>query len=750
MRINKNITKTLCKSLFVSPSMVRFNKEYNSLLNFIFPSKELFILFLEEENFEQQTYLAEKIILRLSYESIFPPPTRLLFNTLLMESEIFGEKKSGHIGRDHFVHLVHLYLLGIYSFFYHQVLSENIFIYFRNIRSATNFYSKNLSKSIVKDFIVGWKYFVLCHDIAYPIEYSLGNNKIKQEKKERYLQSYNNVSKFIGKDLALRSLSKFIGVSKLLINKTEYSFNEIVKPHLKNDSLGIDTSKYMQLEKVYGFNTIRTICSIFKREKIIPVLFDKHSMLPLLVYIYEKEEEKDSYNVFIYETKNYKNTPVLKNIKEVSDAPFNKEFIHSNKFYWIYFVNSEFTIEKIVSQYFPSVKTDSFDKTIDYIHSITLSQYSMVINDASFKQYCFDIYMVLYKLAGYFIAEDITSKPNYTKYLADVISDFSKDIPLRISDIIRQMLCEKLQDIDFEKDMNEKSTIYNVILDYLKLTSVSLEDLAQKVALQLKSNIQLQYQSKRDLTNIRDSLKTQFDKKEINNYLKILIDKDEISYDTLISNSDERLSKIIKRLNKIIEKNKIDSLDNLLKYKPRFKNVPQKFFDHSISSSLIFLSIISVYEQLEIVKEEPFKTLLDVGFGIDTSSEVGYIKHKFETIFSETCFAILIHNIYPEYLETKYKKYRTKLEDNPFSYFCILMDSLQQWDRKFQVNQAYNDLPYNTVSKGFNIEINNNKFRVSEYNSRLDIRRSLNNLKLGIDDYLEKASDLIELNLGEY
>jgi hypothetical protein len=61
---------------------------------------------------------------------------------------------------------------------------------------------------------------------------------------------------------------------------------------------------------------------------------------------------------------------------------------------------------------------------------------------------------------------------------------------------------------------------------------------------------------------------------------------------------------------------------------------------------------------------------------------------------------------------------------------------------------------YRTLSLLSNVKLcrnsGNKKIRISEYDARLNIQKSLSNLKNGIDDFLEKASDYIDLNLAEF
>ena len=123
--------------------------------------------------------------------------------------------------------------------------------------------------------------------------------------------------------------------------------------------------------------------------------------------------------------------------------------------------------------------------------------------------------------------------------------------------------------------------------------------------------------------------------------------------------------------------------------------------------------------------------------------------YMFENTLIESFYAIIIHNIYPAYFKGHHD-YRTKLGNEPFTYFATLMDCLQFWDRKIIINQAVNELPYATYSKSLNVEVKDNKIRIIESDRRLDIIQSVINRKNILNSFLESASNYIELNLAEY
>ncbi|MDR1678685.1 MAG: hypothetical protein LBR81_02800 [Prevotellaceae bacterium] len=738
MRTKNNINKTLEKYLFTNPIPIKNKKEYFELFDFIFPSKDIFIAFLKEENFDLQIHYAKKILLRLSYDSFFGPPTALLWNLLDMETQLSVNEKKHYNGRDHFVHIVHLYLSGIYMFFYHHTLNENILTEFKNKRKITEIKSNNVTKSTVKDFIVAWRYFVLYHDIAYPIEYLLKENTDSKDKKA-YLSIYNDISTSISKDLSLKSLAKFIGVYKLIKSASEFSFEKLrINCHESKREELKSYSNYFLTERIYGYETLRDVYALLNKENIIAVLCEKKTMSPMLIFIPGNSNP-------IKTTHNNRRSNLLSEIEESKNAPYNKNYFNLKNYSWEYYINSSVKLEELIKNLFPNISLSEFDQTVNYIHEKTSSDYSTIFSDTNFKQYCFNIYTILYEFTGY---QKQNWQQSYSGRLTEVINDIGKEIPKRMSDIFEGLLSEKLKNINFDQDMNSNSTLDAVIESYLIKVANNYKKLSKVIAKPLEEEIRIQFNLKCNLKTIRESIEEIFQNKGIKLNLNIDIANNTLSYDNLLAKENNALyMQVISKLNNKITKSDLVDLSTLLvKNKPKYSN-----YDHGIASGLIFLSVVDIYKQLlfSAKNDDDFNKLLSIGIGLDFENDKDYLNYKINDIFIETSFAILTHNLYPANY-TPNSKYKTKLYSNPFTYFGILLDSIQPWDRKIQVNQKTGELPYQTLSRGFDISIKNNKIRISEFDHRIDIQKRCEEMKKQLDSYLENASSFIELNFGEF
>ena len=186
-----------------------------------------------------------------------------------------------------------------------------------------------------------------------------------------------------------------------------------------------------------------------------------------------------------------------------------------------------------------------------------------------------------------------------------------------------------------------------------------------------------------------------------------------------------------------------------------YENNKRKIFDHGIFGCVFTVAIADFYQKLYTKVNKggksqlyPFKQIMNIALGVDYDINVSNIVYFFENTIVEALYGIMVHNIYPSQL--KNKQFRTSLEPNPFAYFATLMDSLQFWNRDSRINQAEYDIPYATYSKSLNIEIRDNKIRITESDRRLDINQIVKKRRDSLNDYLDNASSYIELSLSNF
>lgn len=765
MRLKRNIQETLKANLFTSPNPPRYKSEYLVLRDDIFPSKNLFMEFLESENYEEQLSIANEILLCLNYNSIFSPPTKLLYNLLSMESlTSTRDNDNKYANRDHVVHQVHLYIFGIYVFFYHEVFAENIISSFRYLRRRKGENANTCM--VISDFIQAWRAFVLFHDVGYPIEKFAGDNNSSDN--ECYLSTFLQIPKFIGKDISMRCISKIIAVSKLIDHDKYcqggiYTFgelNEIVykdcktirnntKIDLNNETCELldEIKEYILINKVYGVKTIQTVISIYGRENIFAALCNKEGTL-YMVFLPNEE--------IVVTKKCPKNNAIMELARNIN-SPYEHNTSHNSNLVWHYYIKKESTdINKIVKELFQLGKSkrislrkneeyEVFSNIVNKVYEQTSANYANVISDSSFNQYCFDVYYALYNALGYNKQQREDVKDPYIYHLDESIQNFSINVTEEMTSALRKYFKKN------EKKFEGKG-VEDVIKGFMESVKNESERIVESIKESIESNIKEQCKFKAYFEILRSSIGEKIRESKMDFKVYFKKDGDKMDYRTLeypiINDSDNR---IVANLENKLRKNYI-CLNELVKdYKLPYAN-NRVLYDHGIFGCIFSIAMADFYQNLYRIKSEsqsyPFKQIMNIALGMDYDISENSILYFFENTLVEALYAILIHNIYPSQLSNK--SFKTALEPNPFAYFSTLLDSLQFWNRDSRINQAEYVIPYTTYSKSLNIEIRDNKIRITEADCRLDINQAVKRRRDYLDDYLEEASGYIELSLSDF
>lgn len=772
MRLKKNILETLRRELFVAPNPQCYKKEFFALRDEMFPDRSLFLDFLDEENYEKQLKLAGEILLRLNYDSCFAPPTRLLFN--LMNAEMQNppsNKNNSYFGRDHVVHLVHLYIFGIYVFFNHKIFSENAVSIFRSHRRQKNLSIRPLA--VVRDFIVAWRTFALCHDLGYPVEMyakELSDDpsiaRIQKKEQVTYLSSFQQIAKYIGKDFSMKAISKIMAVYRMLHDHNNYTFEELDMENWRKafENAGEEFPKelkrysgYVQIDKIYGVETVRTIASIFGKKHLLAVLADKDNN-QFLAYL--PEEEK------VIASPSCPSTKLINDFRSNFNAPYESKSFSYQHLSWQYYINHDVAdMEEIINRifYMPDIAErrkkylangptfQVFKDIVAQVYDKTSSNYAMITSDTSFKQYCFDVYLCLYNNIGYnkLTREDMRDSSIYQ--IDEAVENIKMDIPDEIGRIVHDIFKKHIDGKDRKDDFEEKG-MDSMLEDCMEKLKGSTKEIFDRIKKSLDETLKKQCYFKAYFETLRyyigermrlAEIKSRTSFKQTGMDAKVDVNYTALEYGVL----DCRDNALVKNLCRKFEKNHLNLSDEVSSYHPG-----HALFDHGVCGGLIALSIADVYRQLLeylIDGTHPFRQIMDIALGQDYETNKESIDYMFEYTLAESFYAIIIHNIYPQKFKG-HNDYRTKLGNEPFAYFATLMDCLQFWDRKIIINQAENELPYATYSKSLNIEVKENKIRITEADRRMDIIQAVTNRKQMLDSFLENASNYIELNLAEY
>jgi hypothetical protein len=182
---------------------------------------------------------------------------------------------------------------------------------------------------------------------------------------------------------------------------------------------------------------------------------------------------------------------------------------------------------------------------------------------------------------------------------------------------------------------------------------------------------------------------------------------------------------------------------------PKPSNYAIPFADHGLASGLLYAEVFETWKAILADTNSALGSLLNLRGINEQDLHTASLSHS---RVHEVLYSILIHNLYPSsFKEDAIKKFRSRPEKHEaFAYFALLCDSLQPWDRKRLFNQATGSLPYTTYAENFNLEIDGSILRITERGDQLRIDERQAALRSYLNSYLERASDLVKLQLSEW
>lgn len=356
----ESIRARLFKLLFTNPRPIS-PEEYAKERYFIFPGETIFQDFLRTDDHQIRIDLSKKILLRLVYHHSFPVPSKLLFNLLEMQIRDVPVVEDGdYIAQDHFVHLVNLYLLGIYLFSYHKGLHNSCIRDLNRLRRIakkdSNISSYNVN--LYRLFSILWAQFILYHDVAYPLE------RIKPDHRESFsdlFSVFQEIEKYVREDISIKSLSKIIAIKSIISDINITTFNNLyTKYHniytvtqngrkivrftkdesTEDDNKEDEFNKYnnhlktwaraLYLPSVDGIRSLKMIMSFFPPNSIGAVLEQIDVGQPLAFATFGQKE------VIIFDDIEPRNPVISK--RNLWESAFENMMPLSSNYSWNYFV----------------------------------------------------------------------------------------------------------------------------------------------------------------------------------------------------------------------------------------------------------------------------------------------------------------------------------------------------------------------------------------------------------------------------
>ncbi|MBD5456780.1 MAG: hypothetical protein HDR23_10030 [Lachnospiraceae bacterium] len=740
--MKNTINRTLRENLIVNPKPKCNKKEFFQLYDRIIGNANEFETFLEVTETQKRMESAKNIIDIMVLESNFAPAYILLDEMVEFEKTVRYNRTIQNHSRDHYIHICYLYLLGIYLFFYYPEFNMKLSHSLSLLKTSTGISEQN---NFVKSFISAWKYFVLFHDIAYEFEY-LGNggnlyNELELKEKKRIEKIFKPV-KIYGEiiDMLTEKVIATLLAIHYTINKTSLNAKRLCAYLQENrdrfegaDGNGFwDECKEENLTYLHYIHTgddIKYFLTLFENDDFL-VAFKRDLKIEGVIYkgkLYILGEVKEDKLI-----KKIKNNLELVFDDEISlhlqgmsveyygvkikekydDFLLKNEMISTEMEQHDFGVKNVRRMKDLVSFFYSKCK---MYRTMEVSEEDRLKKFKDAVKKEVFAMIEGEVECEEYK-DKYLAGDRIEYEKEYVeKYIKDVRDNCREILKTDMSGIMQK--CEKISGekyIHTEYIKNTHKTVREKI-DCLKGENDRRGDIWE-------------YYSNHQYNETEDLFKNNI-KQYIENSFRVATDSEKSS-----------------------------SLFDILKqYRLSYSE-----YDHGITAAIVYLLHFHYYQNIidYIIdkNEEGLETdskeikWLRMCFNIPKKTtneqQKKYImlkyKKEYQEIAAQVGYAILVHNLYPSCFGGG-KGIMTNDADNPFAYFCMFCDALQNWGRPYNINPLTEKEPLFIDAEKYDISLGE-CIKVTLYEDRLwAMEKELNNFQNVMGKYLDSADEKIKV-----
>lgn len=713
-----NIRKRFLKELFEDKKVAFQPELYRMYFHKTFPDSEEFVTFLMTSSEQKRLESAMKIMDRINFSSNFPIVEDIYANLVRLESENLSGKDDSYVGQDHFVHTVNLYILGVYLFFNHPVFHRSLSNYFfdRRLRESD---LETRNQLMVKTFLSTWKYYVCSHDIGYPFESLVDSDgKIKESSFRSIMQQYSNLREYQLYNMAVKVMAKLLYCLYLFQNATHslaesiqgdrelldgqwLDWNDPRKPH---DSLWgaiqkSGCSHYLRLEFIQSYEGIKALMPLIEWENVALLIRDADGE-PVVLNYFSKNNEC----TWLHKDRQVFNQTQMRNIRL-----FGSDEFPTDGYSCTYYVQNP------MSQLIKQLKEISVDAYYDDWNTLAAEYFDCrheMFVDMSHSESASD--STIYK-----VYRDILRRFPHSRLNKGFLNlwkeEYKGGISPKLQNQIFNIIVNAIQDINFQDvpKTEWREHIEDKVSETLKESwdalfgEGTLEDRLSNEMQSLNVMINLLY----------SKLKGAF--QESPELISLRTEKDGMEPSLVQCDLLGATFSGTKSMEAGLYKDFLDQLDKKLhiagflkagQHMPDFLRYHQTFscFDHGVMSATLLLSTVVNY--CSVAKRLVNKnSLFLLAWDIDPQNLVEKLEKKSQQVLIEAIYTMMLHNLYPSvYWLTVGNELSHSLAKNPFTYFGLLCDALQMWDRVQQIKPAERSLDFPLEGNNFDLRIHNN------------------------------------------
>lgn len=733
------------------------NREvFAALVTVMFPDRDDFSHFLITERQDEQAAIARRILLRLGFEAPLPATNRLVLNLLAFEASLAGEKpRTKFVGRDHFVHLVHLYLLGLYLFWYHSNFHKLLLQHFSTQIASDNFLRV---LGAARLFLVAWTEFVLIHDLGYPMEIGLETPGHFQ-----YQKPIGKPYKNIEKELALQCLSRLIALSSLctaplIAQRFEDVYASTFRSGLLTRSVRqgdlfhsqhIDFSRWIQASRMpsgLGLSLFSVLSCVVPTTELLAVVEPTGYREPLWIYEYGTNTE-----LRILQTAQLSKQDVdLSKVVEQVKTPWLGGDT-SPRFDVVFYVRDFNQALQALCRKCTDSETgfeDIQNLASNYAGSDPLP-FTLASPYNDFNDCAFHFYHALLRDLDYVADDDenlgaLKDLVQHIGLAKRAVSNLESRLVRELADHISGLIKRQSARLTRSNKRLRDSPIQDYVSALLAPLSVP-GDVGRDFSKRMSDALRRQVTRDAQLHKVFDRIR-----KRIAKELHLKVDPsleaatEVVAFLRQYAGADTE-GGVLHELFQMFEKSAGVVKQDVLTYRPDYVESESTYCDHGVVGAIVgglYLTTLGLWKKAYPGNSSDVRLVY--------SPELLFPTGVLDSVHTDALYAVLVHNLYPEFLRGSGHLFRTSPSEKPFAYFALFCDSIQPWDRKRLANPAYVERSYNTTSDAFDIDVRGNTLYISEAGHGLSIEDRLDALRRYLDTYLKSASSLIKLRLSEF
>lgn len=780
------IRRRLLNSLFTAPRPINPDAFRRATWH-LFPDQERFRRFLEASNVQEQEQEAKEILLSLIYVNRAVPPYRLLVNLLDYQKAEETKKAPGraeYVARDHFVHLVNVYLLGVYIFSNFPQLHHRCVRHFNQLRR--DFRSDHHGALISDNYYVvvgkALALFILYHDTGYPLQDAPPEERAKQVYAQ-FLSPFTELGDDLLSDAVIKAMTSIVLAYLVAMRRTtDATLGDMFLSH--SDVLVLDGASagwrdflaeqpegevQLQLDSVLNLrgkwgdasylpnlrgHRLRAFLSVFPDSQFCAVLERQSSGQPVAMLLAKDQSRR---NILYFAPRAERPHGFRSSVaSDLASSAFISGEPPRRGYVWHYFaLDVQATFTGTLNELLPGWKdhlgrvVEHFDDSGGDVDSALGWRDGLDAALIAFRD--FRAHLVPFEIEGAGSVEDEVEE-HYSAVNRSVRSALN-ELPKMIGDRVALSVAEfaKSHADEIRNALlvsGAEAALSLVTKDLASNSGKLVKELGAKLAPEIEEEVEYQtaldWLRERVEKGIRQSFGPNFALPVIEAQDTTLAAKDLFaSHDTLLDQVNGGLREL-----------GLPDVGALsVTYRPEYVS-DDRWVNHGLGSLAVMLESGAYYRECQRVMMEHVEDVsgnvqfLRAAFVADWPQAVEGARFEVEDLLCQAAIATAVHDLYPRWLASGMQDFRHSAERNPFVYLCLLADGLQEWDRARQQNLARSEFVGSLYGDRFDVEVQGDLLFVRAWGPGLRIDTG-KTFRQNLGEYLRGLERVVRIALEE-